>query len=347
MLSNEQFFGGGLTLTKNTLYRREQRALDVSGRAFIQLPSRTKLIPGGPYFYFINHGGSGVPLKRETGAAMFTMANNTVTTALLGRTKWVAFSRALSTAKPYGSFSTRTQPIGYEATISPFVEPTDYTEIDCGGVFRHARFCETGGFADVWMTADNAAPHFTDGVAVFKYNGFCYYFASSDAPKSLAGSNVIEPAWVDWFFTCDDCTGGGCQPDDPLMPQSIVVEITDPSHTPDDTFSYIGGTRVFTKLPGAASYEHAPVASNCWFFGAIVECTSDGWDFAVMSSGTGCPGGTSGLYASQRHKSMQKTKHGPYIGSYPFTSFSTGVDMGDPLLPFWPGLTVRVIGYGT
>jgi hypothetical protein len=175
MLTQDKFYGGGITFSGTTIYGVPMRVIDVSGAVAgtgITLPVRTNLHPGGPYFKLINHGGSSMPLKNELGTTILTMANNTMTTVLLGTSKWVAFSRSLNTAKTYGSNSgIRTLPVGTIVTPAGVTIPTSYDSITCNGGYRRARNCSTGAFAMIWMLDTDVTPNFVASVAAFKYQG--------------------------------------------------------------------------------------------------------------------------------------------------------------------------------
>jgi hypothetical protein len=199
MLRKENFYGRGLYLTKNTIYGVPARILDATGRPFVQLPSRSGLNPGGPYFEVLNKSGAGIPLKNESGSTIRTMGVNTGTTVLLTPSRWITYSEAINTAKTFATDPTaRTIPIGQIAPPDSLTLPTDYDPVTCEGGYRRARFCSTGAKAQLWMLDSEVDPHFVSGVAIFGFQGECYYFKSSD--RLLVGhGETIAASDATWY----------------------------------------------------------------------------------------------------------------------------------------------------
>jgi hypothetical protein len=174
-----------------------------------QINYRTPMPPGGPYFYLRNAGSNTVPLYQDTGALLANCGPNTVTSVVLGTSKWWAYQDVLGTAKPVADngASVRTVPIGYLGTTPASPVPTSYDPITCDGGWRRARSCASGGLMDIWMATDEVTPHFVDGVAVFKFNGNCYYFKASDK-ETLGHGFSLTADQVTWYADCDACTNG-------------------------------------------------------------------------------------------------------------------------------------------
>lgn len=202
MISQDTYYGRAAYRTNGTIYRVPQRVLDISGAPFTQLPTRVGLHPGGPYFLLLNKSGGNKTLKNELGATILTMPNNTVTTVLLGTTRWWAKSKSINGSKAWGTDgpSVRTVPVGYVLPDSTLVQPVAYNSFECQGGYRRARACGSGAKVNIWMLTTDLNS-FVDGVVAFRYNCQPYYFKESD-PLLVGHGFLLANADVSWYEDC-------------------------------------------------------------------------------------------------------------------------------------------------
>jgi hypothetical protein len=357
MISREKFYGGSYGVTANTtLFRCGKRNIELlSGCSQITLPSRTNLPPGGPYWFLVNHSGGNVAVKNELGATILTAAQDTVTTVLLGTTKWVAVNRVINTPRVFQfGGNTRANPVGYIPDTTTVTIPTDYDDdLTCLGNYRRARNCADGTLSNLWMHVDDISSG-----QVFRYQWNCYTFFPQDKPRLSVGigGTLVDTGsdgFQGWFDDCDLCNGW-CDPDsqNPALPIGLIVDIagdTDEVANMNGRHTFMRDGKDYIAWNTEANAGRSFYPSGCCYRTAKIVCTLldgssphhpfGGWAFVVENNCTVCPGGAA-VYIREYMYSMT-------AGLIPGNSYA-GVDVteagGSPPTGA-AGVTATVVGH--
>ncbi len=336
MQSKDDYYGRGLYLTKDVLFRVPARTLDVSGRSQVLLPSRTGLLPGGPIFILVNTTGSAIPIKDSSGTLVKNLPAHSVAEVLLGTSKWVLLVDAYNTAKTWSSngATARSIAVGYEVAATGVTLPTSYDPIICTGGYRRARSCGTGAKANIWMPDTDVTPNFVAGVGAFSFLGQCFYFKESD--RLLTGHGpLLASSDVSWYDTCDLCTASLiCQSSNPNWPPAVVVKIQD---------NYQGKFTGVHTLPFDGGGYSSTLADPDYYFMKL-ECDPTGWIGKIGYDLTGLPGGAT-VYSWSRFQFASPAVL-PSIGSYGFLDGSLG---GSECagIGCWNTSTFEVLGFSS